>query len=1655
MNPAGKGRARYELREVLGRGGMGVIYKAYDTLMRREVALKTILDIQSKSALDLFYREWGLQASITHPNVAEIYDIGQMELEGGMKPYFVMPLLPGATLTDLLRTAPHRLTSDKVVDMVSQICRGLQAAHDKGLIHRDLKPSNIFVLTDDSVKIIDFGIAHSDTSAQTSVRGTLSYMAPELLQMKPASVATDIFALGVLTYEVLTRRRPFEGANDADLSRAILYHNPPPASEINTTVSQSVARVVQKAIAKQPWNRYANAREFGDTLQKAQRGEPIEFFDPAKVRPRVERAQRAFERGEYPVATEILNELESEGHIDQEISMLRRQVEQTQRQVMVKQYLESARRFFEEEEYQLALRKIQEAMELDPNNTDTAALKNEVEKKRREKKIEEWAQLAKKHLENNAFVHARGAIQSLLELKPNDPGGLALLADVKRREDEFERLRGEKSKLYAGARDAWERGEVTAALSNLDKYAQLDRTSPETDGERLMAFQNFYKTVRGEHEAIKNSYDKARRLLQDGNYGESLQICQQYLAKYPGHALFQALKFDVEERQRQNMSAFIAETDRRVESEPDLDRRVALLEEALKASPGEAHFERALKLTRDKRDLVSGVVSKARLHEDQGRYSEALDQWEVLRAIHSPYPGLDYEVERVKKRRDAQAFADAKAQWVTQIDRQLETRDYQRAQDSTRQALGEFPNDQELIELQKLAKQKEEKQAEALRVLEQGREALAQGRRDEGLALMRKAYAIDEGNPVLKPMVVDALAEQARLLLETDADAADSLIREALELDPQSSQVQHLRALRGDRKKEEFIGWCTAQARKLQAANELEGAIAVVQQGLASYPNDARLNQLLSTLDRSKQEQSRRQTRKRDLELLEKFSEQIANAKDVGEVQRISNEAAKLTEQYKGDEEFQRVLGQIRQRASALSAGLMTSTVSVPSSAPAKPKQPAPPPPPQPGDGGMNLGGMQTGPAASVAAPPKQRPAVAGDTTLTPMAKVAKSRRVIWALLAAGIVILGAGVWAVLNRERPLPPPPSAKVEIKTTPPGATIRIAGVDRGVSNTTLELQPGEYKAEFLLDGFQATVTTFTVKDAPISVDIPLVGWKPFLRLSSELTDGQATLGDKPMNPGQPGEFLQDALEPGSYRLKFTSPQGEATAGLQFDATKPPMVNEPLQVKNLRLVLINVNADRAVVYASIPGAKAGIDGQAAALIPPEGLSVNGLSKGPHQLLLEDGTTPRPLALDLTGGPGTYAYVLPRADADFGWVVLTTNEDNGSITINGFAHPFKTKNGVQRLAITKPGKYVLKVAKDGYEVTPAQVEVEVEKAKEVKAQFTFKAIVRMAKLQLSGLPAGGQLLIDSKVVGTLNPDGTYLGDVTPGQHVLEVHRGTLKSKPVTKVFSAGQTVTVNSELALVQPNGTIRLLLTPSDAKVTIRLSSEPESQAKPFGPNPMSVPEGTYTISVSAPQYQAETKVMTVASGSATDFTFNLKKLAGETKSPGTPATPAGMSDFDDPAGWDFDGTWYVRKGGEFVTFSKVPVSGTFTFTVTLPKGKKILGMGDKSFQWFVGFTGGQNYVLYRIDKNNFQRVDRINGKNTNEPKKAHGLDKDASYEIRVDVDAHRIVNYILNGGKAVPVDEIFDSGRDFTKGKFGFYIPRNDEYAVKSFSYVPKK
>lgn len=847
---------RYEVRSKLGEGGMGVVFRAYDPKpLDREVAIKTLHEFTDNYARELFFKECAALKSISHPNIVEIFDMGEYDEGGHKRPFFVMPLLAGQTLEELIRKASHRLTVDRVVEIFAQTCRGLQAAHDRGLIHRDIKPTNIFVMADDSVKLIDFGVAHSTSEMSRSGygKGTLIYMSPEQVQHKPVTVQSDIYALGVTLYEALTRRQPFRTSTEESIIQAILSQIPPPASDLNPSVTHVVSRVVHKAMAKRPWNRFDSAREFGDTLQKAYRNEPIALFDPARTQPRIQTASKALEKGDFQFAGEIVAELEEEGSIDPQLRLLRAQIDQIARQKTVAQLLESARARFEEQEDPLALQKIQEILHLDPTNVGALGLKSKIEARRSDRQIEQWLQLAQQHVSNKSYAHARDALQHALGLRPKDSRAVRLLKEIETEEQDYVRLRREKSDLYQAAVNAWQNGEVSQALSQMKHVLELDRRAPDDSSpEASNAYQIFYDKIRSEHEAMNAAYADARRHLAEREYGRAVAICDQFLAKYPGQALFQALKFDIEGHQRQSLSAFIADVDRQLDAESDLEARLSLVREAAEQFPDEDHFRRLVRLHQDKRDLVNSIVERAKVHEAAGQITEALSDLETLGTIYTGYPGLAFEKERLTRRLEQQTREAARARRVRQIDNQMQTGDHVRALELLDEVETEYPNDDEFAELRRQAQAGVDRMQRAEELVAEGQRLCLAGEFEKGVNCLRSALKLDDRSSA-RTSLRDVLVTKAQADFDTSWRDAETLIDQALDLDPHHPLARSLKAQAIDRRRDETVPAAAMLARRLQAEGRFDEAMAEVNKVLAVYSNDSRLVVIADALKKERE----------------------------------------------------------------------------------------------------------------------------------------------------------------------------------------------------------------------------------------------------------------------------------------------------------------------------------------------------------------------------------------------------------------------------------------------------------------------------------------------------------------------------------------------------------------------------------------------------------------------------------------------------------------------------------------------------------------------------------------------------------------------------------------------------------------------------------
>ena len=278
-------------------------------------------------------------------------------------------------------------------------------------------------MNDDSVKIIDFGMVHLADAAKsaTGIKGTLQYMAPEQLDMKEVTPATDIFSLGGVAYEALTGRKPFDRGSQAATAEAIRSEFPPPISQLNPVVNGVLSQVIAKATAKGPWNRFATAREFAEQLQRAVKGETIEEFSRARIEPRIERAARALREGDFDFAAEILNELQLEGRVDPEITRLLEDVKRATREKAVRQLLDSARMRLLEEEFAMSWQKVHEALQKDPACVEAQALQAEIETRRSDQQVDQWRRLVSQHVHNCAFGQALQAIEEIRKIKRDDP----------------------------------------------------------------------------------------------------------------------------------------------------------------------------------------------------------------------------------------------------------------------------------------------------------------------------------------------------------------------------------------------------------------------------------------------------------------------------------------------------------------------------------------------------------------------------------------------------------------------------------------------------------------------------------------------------------------------------------------------------------------------------------------------------------------------------------------------------------------------------------------------------------------------------------------------------------------------------------------------------------------------------------------------------------------------------------------------------------------------------------------------------------------------------------------------------------------------------------------------------------------------------------
>jgi serine/threonine protein kinase len=605
---------KYVIQEELGKGGFGTVYRAWDPTVNRAVAIKVLKVQDDNELLTRFRNEAAATGKLHHRNIVTIHDFG----EHNGTPYMVMQLLDGHTLQDVIAGRKPATLVQKM-DFMAQVAEGLHHAHQHGIVHRDVKPSNIMIMPDDSVQIMDFGIARlaSDATSrltqQGSVIGTVLYMAPEQLQGSNTDYRADIWAYGVIYYELLTGKSPFAAPDLRTVFYRIVNDDPPPMRSLNPDIPEDLEHVISRALAKDPAVRYNTLKELQLDVQpiflevkreraaelaaQAEREQSYEDaqailhqsleLDPGNrkardllgvvrqtaqrklVRPKfdslIQRAQQELASRNFEQAIECFEmavRLNEDPAVHIQIEETRGLLERSRR---AERLIAEARRELNAKNALAAIRVLRDVLDFDPGNSEAVRLLESVEG---EKDVQETRRRF-----DDVIARVRGllllqqfdeAIGILSELARDFPGQsevaeLLSFAERARAEQRRQQRRARESQTVS---ECLRQGKLDEAIDRLE--ALLRDFPDDVDFRQLLSYarQDMRRA-----ELIERTKEQAERMLASENYESSLALIHRCLDEFPGEPALVALK-ERARRAKEECDRQAAQPDRELGNHP-------------------------------------------------------------------------------------------------------------------------------------------------------------------------------------------------------------------------------------------------------------------------------------------------------------------------------------------------------------------------------------------------------------------------------------------------------------------------------------------------------------------------------------------------------------------------------------------------------------------------------------------------------------------------------------------------------------------------------------------------------------------------------------------------------------------------------------------------------------------------------------------------------------------------------------------------------------------------------------------------------------------------------------------------------------------------------------------------------------------------------
>jgi serine/threonine protein kinase len=792
---------KYAVLAELGRGGMGVVYRAEDQMIGREVAIKTLTDA-TPELRERFLVE-ARSGVLNHQNIVTVYDFGEQD----GSPYIVMEFLRGESLERILKAGRPMLLVE-MLDIVRQVCEGLGYAHSKGVVHRDIKPGNVMVQPNGHAKIVDFGIArlekekgHTQTGA---VIGTFHYISPERLKGEPSDGRADIWACGVMLYFMLTGRLPFPG-EDISASHRVVNEPFEPLSNFVSNVPASVEAVIQRALEKNPDDRYNVAEEMASDLEAINEG---------LKRSRV---------------GEVL--IQVKGLLDNE-------------------QLTEARPM------------LMDLQRLDPQNTEVRRLLRDVQDKlsrqQKSEQIRQMIQQAEKSLEARSFLDAMEMYRQASRLDPTNADLAAKANQVRELKEKYERVEA----LKVEARAARERSDFQAAAKAIGEAILIDNSNTDLRNEQASILQEQEKAAKAG--TLRKLKESGRNQLGAHQYTEAVQILRDALELDPKdqetHQMYQdAVAQQEENRRRKIIEQIVVEIQDQI-FRGEYDRALDLINRSLDKLPGEAQLLRLRAETKKKQEET---VAKKLVEETSIKVQNLFltDPQEALSCVQQALdklPGEPYLLElqdRVTNQLKKVNVEALRAQSLKRAQAAVDAADYSQAIQILETALldsGESPEVRALYDYAQAEKKATEHRRTTGEAMQRAQQLIGEGNLQEAIGILTRT-AQETNDPAVQQLLrqtqerfdevgrrVDAVIGRIQMLSTTDPAQALQLLLSQPQAIQQHPQMSALRSKLDARSEQEqttqtAIKRSTEQLQQLQYREGLE-TLEAVRQAYGDFP---------------------------------------------------------------------------------------------------------------------------------------------------------------------------------------------------------------------------------------------------------------------------------------------------------------------------------------------------------------------------------------------------------------------------------------------------------------------------------------------------------------------------------------------------------------------------------------------------------------------------------------------------------------------------------------------------------------------------------------------------------------------------------------------------------------------------------------------------